>query len=79
MEIWIIEVLLYIRMCLNRLIFNNQIRLHILWCNIIFKPGMYLVSLMYFVGLCTYAYPPPRLIIISDVMWHDMDPIWLVR
>ena len=31
------------------------------------------------VCLCVYVCPPPRLLITSNTMWHDMDPIWLVK
>ena len=31
------------------------------------------------VFVCVFVCPPPRLLITSGVMWHDMDPIRLVK
>ena len=31
------------------------------------------------VCVCVCACPPPRLLLTSGVMWHDMDPIRLVK
>ena len=30
-------------------------------------------------SVCVCVCPPPRLLIISGVMWHDIDPIQLVQ
>ena len=44
---------------------------------------MRLVSINWYclwsVYLCVSVCPPPMLVITSGVMWHDMDPIWLVK
>ena len=29
--------------------------------------------------VCVFVCPPPRLLITSGVMWHDMDPMRLVK
>ena len=31
------------------------------------------------VCVCMCVYPPPRLLIANGMMWHDMDPIRLVK
>ena len=32
-----------------------------------------------YVCVCLCECPPPRLLITSGVLWHDIDPIWLVK
>ena len=59
-----------------------------LLCLLLFKPGahrpqcapgflkLFLCGRLY---VCLCVCPPPRLLITSDVMWRDMDPIRLVK
>ena len=38
-----------------------------------------IVSMCVYVCVCLRVCPPPRLLITSGVMWHDIDPIQLVK
>ena len=44
----------------------------------VFKPGI-LKIISVRTSVCMYVCPPPRLLITNDVLWCDMDPIWLVK
>ena len=37
------------------------------------------VQMFVCVCVCVFVHPPPRLLITSGMMWHDMDPTLLVK